>query len=846
MLTEDMKAQFLAAMATRGLSLSPGKVLIDDGQWHSCGNGHKSDGGSYKLLSNGSRPFGFYNNWRDGEDTQHWHGDLSRPLTEAEREELAQRLAELEKEAAEQAKKAAGEAWAIYIQTEPAPDDHPYLVRKKIKPHGARVNNHGALIIPMFAPDSPADKADRPVNLQYINPDGSKYYIKFGRAKGCYSRIEGDPTTKRVIIAEGFATGASIREAIGADIILAFSAGNLEAVATTVRQNLKDRDAAIWTAHQRVAEEKGLQHEKRKEFLDYTVIVAADDDWKSEGNPGLMKGLQGARAANALIALPNFVAGDRKRGDKETDFNDLRCAFPDDDLIGLLAVKEDIESAIKPNELVERRLVADPHSALDPMWAMELARIKLSDPAAYSRLRERLTGLKKVRIDIRGLDAAVKQGVEELKKAAARAKAQKATTQSKPDIDALARSAKDIIASKDVLGLFGKAFARAYAGEGNNAKLLYLIATSRLFSFSETMHAALKGTSAIGKSALADRVLRFQPEEDVIAFTAMSEKALLYYEDGFEHKILFMGEAHETKDTEFQDYCIRELVSAGRLRYDAAMKVGDEIKTVTIKKEGPVTFIVTTTRVSLNFENETRLLSLELDDSEKQTRCAMRMIARVRGLNESLDDVDFTPWCDFQRWLAAGETRVCVPFAPELSDLIPAKAVRVRRDLSQLIVAIKAHALLHREHRARTEVGEVIATIEDDYRVVRELMADILAEASEIKVSRADHETVEAVERAQPERGESNTQGATVADVKKVLKRDDETVRRRLIKCVKLGLLNNLNAGKGKGRTGRYVVVGSAGKPAEALPTPEALAKMCEAVEVAEAKTKVNQEAEDV
>ena len=46
-----------------------------------------------------------------------------------------------------------------------------------------------------------------------------------------------------------------------------------------------------------------------------------------------------------------------------------------------------------------------------------------------------------------------------------------------------------------------------------------------------------------------------------------------------------------------------------------------------------------------------------------------------------------------------GNCNVTIPYAEVLAQLISPKAVRLRRDFSQIILAIKAHALLHREQR---------------------------------------------------------------------------------------------------------------------------------------------------
>src|SRR4051794_39516981 len=104
--------------------------------------------------------------------------------------------------------------------------------------------------------------------------------------------------------------------------------------------------------------------------------------------------------------------------------------------------------------------------------------------------------------------------------------------------------------------------------------------------------------------------------------------------------------------------------------------------------------MVTTTRNSLNPENETRMLSMEIDESEEQTRRILRKVASVEGYNRQHGEAAFKPWHDFQRWLAAGECRVRVPYVYALAEAIrSARSVRLRRDFAQLVRAIKAHAL---------------------------------------------------------------------------------------------------------------------------------------------------------
>jgi len=116
-----------------------------------------------------------------------------------------------------------------------------------------------------------------------------------------------------------------------------------------------------------------------------------------------------------------------------------------------------------------------------------------------------------------------------------------ATAFDEADRERCEASARHIIDCENVLELFANEIAKVLAGETLNTKMLYLVATSRLFG--KCMNAAIKGTSSGGKSEIRKQVLEFFPPEEVVSFTTLSERALLYYEDDFAHKILSMGEA---------------------------------------------------------------------------------------------------------------------------------------------------------------------------------------------------------------------------------------------------------------------------------------------------------------
>jgi hypothetical protein len=398
------------------------------------------------------------------------------------------------------------------------------------------------------------------------------------------------------------------------------------------------------------------------------------------------------------------------------------------------------------------------------------------------------------------------------------AKKPEAVPPSPVDINKLEELAGAIIDSDEVLDLFERAWSRVMAGEKRNARLLYLMATTRLFD--KCMSGAIKGPSSAGKSELRHRVLDFIPPEDVISFTTLSEKALLYVTGDFAHKILSMGEAAGADEQNMQDYLLRELISAGKLICPTVQKIGNELMTVVIEKNGPVCFFVTTTKAALHPENETRLMSMEVDDSGEQTAVVIDKVAEGVGLNAEKTIIDYEPWRNFQRWLAAGNCKVVVPFARELGKLIPPRSVRLRRDFSQILLAIKAHALIHRQHRRVDDRGQIVADLELDYRPVAKLMGGIISEASGTAVAKEVQETINAVRVTNSNLPPDD--GATAFEVAKLLKLDKSSAWRRLKVTENKGYTVNLEVRRGQ--PGRYRLTDQEVETVSLLPRPEEIA----------------------
>lgn len=294
---EQYRAEILAA------GLTPPDDIVADGKLHrfSTNGKPKDDSGWYMLHLDGV-PAGAFGCWRSGLKST-WCAKADTDMTAAEREAHRQRIktmqAQRETEQALVHQRASEVAVVNWKAASPA-TGHEYLTRKGIKAYGIRCDGHH-LLIPMH------DKSGTLHSLQTIAPDGRKRFHPGGRVKGCYHAI-GKPGGT-LIVCEGYATGASIHEATGHAVAVAFTAGNLRTVAEDLRAKYPDR----------------------------RMILAADDDVATLGNPGLTKATEAARAVNGYLTKPEFGPD---RPDGVSDFNDLHQTA------GVDAVRVCIESAV--------------------------------------------------------------------------------------------------------------------------------------------------------------------------------------------------------------------------------------------------------------------------------------------------------------------------------------------------------------------------------------------------------------------------------------------------------------------------------------------------------------------
>ncbi len=206
-----------------------------------------------------------------------WQANRDQPMTQQERvafrRKIAQAKREAEKVRQDNQAAAARRAFKIWEAAKPAKEDHPYLIKKRMKPSGLRQNEDGRLVAPLW------DAEGMLHSIQFINEDGEKRFLRNGRIEACHFFIGDKPKPgDNICIAEGIATAASIHAATGFPVAVAFNAGNLKAVAEALRE----------------------QHPDAK------IVICADDDYRTPGNPGITKATEAARAVGGWLAVPDF------------------------------------------------------------------------------------------------------------------------------------------------------------------------------------------------------------------------------------------------------------------------------------------------------------------------------------------------------------------------------------------------------------------------------------------------------------------------------------------------------------------------------------------------------------
>jgi hypothetical protein len=266
-------------------------------------------------------------------------------------------------------------------------------------------------------------------------------------------------------------------------------------------------------------------------------------------------------------------------------------------------------------------------------------------------------------------------------------------------------------------------------GEVSAIKGSYIAVTSRLMR-SSAISILRRGAPSGGKNFLFAHVTALIPKESLITVTGASGTALVYFgddEDSLKHKVILVAEAAaiaagSNGDEHPAAVLLRSLLSEGHIdRLVTLTQAGEEPRAVRIRRNGPVTLLITSARENIDAEMLTRLMVCDADESLSQTKAVIRQNWEPQWPNLS-GNAELETWRDFQRWLEFdGPYDVVVPFGGAIYsaflDLVAraptALQLRMRRDSGAFLTAIKSSAVIHKAQRQVDGQGRIVAEMAD-------------------------------------------------------------------------------------------------------------------------------------
>jgi hypothetical protein len=306
------------------------------------------------------------------------------------------------------------------------------------------------------------------------------------------------------------------------------------------------------------------------------------------------------------------------------------------------------------------------------------------------------------------------------------------------------RIASDLLTAPDIMAVVRQAItAYGYAGDTTPAEIAYVALAST--ATNDPVNVAFVAASAAGKNAAVDGVRDFFPEDVIYEIEAGSPTTLIYGAEEYQHRAVLYSEADSIPDEGAVASAVRNLAWKKRLVYDVTERneTTGKFQSRRIEKDGPTSLITTSTR-SLARQLGTRVFEVPISDDAGQTRKVMLAHA-AKVMPGYAMTVDLAPLVAYQQWLRlAGEKRVVIPFATALMRLLPANAVRMRRDAKQILGFIITVAFMHQCTRETTSDGSIIADLAD-YETVRRILSSTLDTVVTEGVSPAVRETVNAV-----------------------------------------------------------------------------------------------------
>ncbi len=261
-------------------------------------------------------------------------------------------------------------------------------------------------------------------------------------------------------------------------------------------------------------------------------------------------------------------------------------------------------------------------------------------------------------------------------------------------------------------------------GEENNRLLMYLVFTSRLRE--QPLHIISLGASGTGKTYLQEKVSELIPEQHKLEITILSENAFYYFgQKELKNKLVLIEDMDGAENVL---YPLRELQSKKKISKTIPIKDSKgNLKTITMKVEGPICLAGTTTKEKLYEDNANRSLLIYLDSSKEHKEHIMnyqrKLSAGKIATKQEKQLIEF--FKDMQTILKPIKVRN--PFAEYL--IIPEHVFKPLRTNSHYLAFIETITFYHQYQRrvAVDDNGEkYIETTIEDIEWANLLLKDIL------------------------------------------------------------------------------------------------------------------------
>jgi hypothetical protein len=365
-------------------------------------------------------------------------------------------------------------------------------------------------------------------------------------------------------------------------------------------------------------------------------------------------------------------------------------------------------------------------------------------------------------------------------------------TKKEETVEELFAVCREIAEDPKVLDRAVEAMHRAgLIDEDVNAKAVYTAATSRLLE--EPVSLVILGESSSGKNHVLKKALDLIPEDNVLAYSSITENSLPRMGNDLKNRVLCVYEVEGLGEGKALTI-LRTLLTEKKASKLANVPDGQNDWTPEeLKAEGPVCFLTTSTSTDVHPELNTRLLVLQTDQTPEHRKRVLSAVARGRN-GARLPEEELLKWHAFQQLIGMLPKKVVAPFMETVAELVPPVADRLRRDLGRVRNIVYTSALIHQYSRERDADGNIIATI-DDYAVAYEIAAAPIMDSVEAGTSHVMARLISAVRELMEESGEAPM---TIKAVAAKISVDESVVSKQVKTAIRRGFLINLEKSTGK------------------------------------------------